>query len=87
MTHMERAPRPDERAEALAHLGGGLVREGDREDLVRRHAEVARRGARCGYVSTRVLPEPAPASTSSGPSVVSDGVALRGVEGRESRES
>ena len=34
-------------------------------------------------VSTRVLPEPAPASTRSGPSVVIDGFALCGVEGGE----
>jgi hypothetical protein len=34
-------------------------------------------------VMTRVLPVPAPASTSSGPSVVSNRLALRGVERRE----
>ena len=31
-------------------------------------------------VITRVLPEPAPARTSSGPSVVSDGLPLRGIQ-------
>ena len=34
-------------------------------------------------VITRVLPVPAPARTSSGPSVVVDRVALRGVQRRE----
>ena len=31
--------RPDEMLDALAHLGGGLVREGDREDLGRLRAD------------------------------------------------
>ena len=41
--------------------------------------------SRCAtrWVSTRVLPEPAPASTSSGPSVVQDGLALRGIQAGE----
>ncbi len=54
--------------ETLAHLARRLVRERDREDLVgfTPHARI-----RCAtrYVSTRVFPEPAPATTSSGPSV------------------
>ena len=58
---------PDQHLHALAHLLGGLVGERDREDLARAcAAPVATRWAmRC--VSTRVFPEPAPASTSSGP--------------------
>jgi hypothetical protein len=35
------------------------------------------------WVSTRVLPEPAPAMTSSGPSVVEDRLALDGVQALE----
>ena len=37
------------------------------------------------WVSTRVLPDPAPATTSSGPSWCSDGLALVGVQPGEDR--
>ena len=48
------------------HLAGGLVGERHGEDALGRHAV---RSIRCTMrdVSTRVLPEPAPASTSMGP--------------------
>ena len=62
-------PLADEGDDPLAHLGGGLVGEGHREDLPGLHAVTPMRYAtRCA--STRVLPEPAPARMSSGPSVV-----------------
>jgi hypothetical protein len=51
----------------VLHLVGGLVGEGDGQDLERADALVRMRWA-MRWVSTRVLPEPAPATTSSGPS-------------------
>ena len=57
----------DEQLDALAHLLRGLVGEGDRQDLVRARLPVRSRYA-IRWVSTRVLPEPAPARISSGPS-------------------
>jgi hypothetical protein len=47
----------------LAHLAGGLVGEGDREDLAR--PRLARSSDAMRRVSTLVLPEPAPATMSS----------------------
>ena len=48
-----RDPQPaavdaEQAADALAHLLGGLVREGDREHLVRLGEPAADRGRRCG---------------------------------------
>ena len=74
--------RPDQPADALAHLGGGLVREGDRQDLpgprpargqeirdaVRERARLAGPGAR---------------HDEQGPAGVRDGRALLGVESVE----
>ena len=40
-THIRRRDRPDERGDALLHLARGLVGERDREDLERRHVELA----------------------------------------------
>ena len=59
--------RPDQLLDALAHLRGGLVGERDREDLARARPAAWPAGTRCGGSSTRVLPEPAPATISSGP--------------------
>jgi hypothetical protein len=54
----------DEPCDALAHLAGGLVGEGDREDLAR--PRLARRSSDAmRRVSTLVLPDPAPATMSS----------------------
>ena len=41
-------PRPDERLDALTHLGRRLVGEGDREDLARLGAAARRAATRCG---------------------------------------
>ena len=66
----DRTRRPSEHArEPLPHLAGGLVRERDGEDLVRLHA------ARADQMpdpigEDRVFPDPAPATTRTGPSVV-----------------
>ena len=67
MTHIARVRAAEQQLDAVAHLLRGLVRERDREDLaVAGLARCARRYAmRC--VSTRVLPEPAPARMSRGP--------------------
>jgi hypothetical protein len=62
-------------ADALAHLARGLVGEGDGQDSHGQARPVARMWA-MRVVSTRVLPVPAPASTSTGPSVGLDRVAL-----------
>ena len=70
----------DQVADALLHLARRLVGEGDGEDLARaRRGSVARMWA-MRVVSTRVLPVPAPASTSSGPVERLDREALLGVE-------
>ena len=61
---------PDHRADAQLHLARRLVGEGDGEDLRRARLAEARMWA-MRVVSTRVLPVPAPASTSTGPSSVS----------------
>ena len=61
----------DHRLEPLAHLARGLVGEGDGERSRRdRRGRLARMCA-SRVVSTRVLPVPAPASTSTGPSTAS----------------
>ncbi len=60
----------DEHGDALLHLAGGLVGEGDGEDLRGKARPVVRIWA-MRVVSTRVLPVPAPASTRTGPSSVS----------------
>ena len=54
--------------DALAHLAGRLVGEGQGEDLVRPGCPTDSRWA-TRRVMTRVLPEPAPARTRSGPSM------------------
>ena len=71
-----RLPSSVERA--LVHFARRLVGEGDGQDAVGRDAVAMRLAMR--YVTTRVLPVPAPASTSSGPRERVDGVALRGVQ-------
>jgi hypothetical protein len=60
----------DEGADAVLHLARRLVGEGDDEDL-RRPGLAGGEHMGKRVVSTRVLPVPAPASTSSGPSRVS----------------
>ena len=63
--------------DTVAHLFGGLVREGQRQDVPRLHAlfdHVAMR-----EVSTRVFPEPAPAMMSDGV-IVLHGRTLRRVQ-------
>jgi hypothetical protein len=62
--------RAEHDADPVAHLARGLVGEGDGQDLPRAGRPVARMWA-IRVVSTRVLPVPAPASTRTGPSVVS----------------
>jgi hypothetical protein len=54
-----------QRLGALAHFGGGLVGEGDGRDALGSSPAWIRRPILC--VITRVLPEPAPASTRQGP--------------------
>ena len=61
----------DQLADALLHLARRLVGEGDGEDLRRAGRGPGSRIWAMRVVSTRVLPVPAPASTSSGPSSVS----------------
>ncbi len=56
--------RADQRLGTLAHLGRGLVGEGDGGDLLRLDAACSSRAILC--TMTRVLPEPAPASTRQG---------------------
>ena len=56
--------------DALLHLVRRPVGEGDGEDLGRVGQTLSIRWA-IRWVSTRVLPEPAPATISSGPSVCS----------------
>ena len=63
-----RQSSPSDVLDALAHLLGGLVRERDREHLVRLRV-AGRHEVGDADVMTRVLPEPAPARISSGPSV------------------
>ena len=64
-----RVRSPASAGHALAHLARGLVGEGDGQDA--RGVDAARRaGSAMRVVITRVLPVPAPARTSSGPSVV-----------------
>ena len=70
-------------ADALAHLARRLVGEGDGEHLARARPCRSARMCASRVVSTRVLPVPAPASTSSGPSVRLDGRALLGVQALE----
>ena len=71
---------PEQEGDPLDHLARRLVGEGDREHLVRPSS--GRSASRCArrVVSTRVLPVPAPASTSSGPSARLDRRPLLGVE-------
>ncbi len=59
-------PLADQLLDALLHLGRGLVGEGDREDRAGVRAALAEISQAIRRVSTRVLPEPAPATTSSG---------------------
>ena len=77
------ADRADELGDPLAHLARGLVGERDREDLERRRrrARATRYASRC--VSTRVLPEPAPATTRTGPGRQRDGLVLRRIQTRQ----
>ena len=79
---MPSATGPTSSADALLHLARRLVGEGDGEDLRGPARPVAMRWA-MRVVSTRVLPVPAPASTSTGPSVASTACALLGVEAGE----
>jgi hypothetical protein len=61
------APAADQALGALAHFGGGLVGEGDGGNALGLHPGLDQCAILC--VITRVLPEPAPASTRQGPSV------------------
>ena len=61
---------PTDRPTPLLHFARRLVGEGDGEDLLGQARRVAIRWA-SRAVSAAVLPVPAPASTSTGPSVVS----------------
>ena len=61
----------DQRGDALLHLARRLVGEGDGEDFMRPGAAHAPEYGRCARSDTRVLPVPAPASTSTGPSSAS----------------
>ena len=72
-----------QRLDARAHLGGRLVRErhGHQRRAAKRRTRVISQAARC--VSTRVLPLPAPASTSIGPDRRGDRGALGVVQGVE----
>ena len=74
----------EEAADAVAHLARGLVGEGHGEDLIGADDAVADE-ARDRAVSTRVLPDPAPASTSSGPDAVLHRLALGVIQGRVPR--
>ena len=65
---MPRVRVAEQPLDALAHLAGGLVGERDRQDLARPAPGRCRSGRRSGGSSTRVLPLPAPARISSGPS-------------------
>jgi hypothetical protein len=69
----------DEPADALLHLARGLVGEGDGEDLAGPAPCLAQRMWASRVVSTRVLPVPAPASTSNGPSSVSTAARCSGL--------
>ena len=71
--------RADDRADPIAHLAGGLVGEGDRQQL--HGARPAAQDVREVLVNTRVLPVPAP-SFSTGPSIALHRLALLGI-GRE----
>ena len=72
----------EQAADPLAHLTGGLIREGNRQDRGRGHCRVVMICAmRC--VMTRVLPLPAPARISSGPSVWAYGFALLRIQAFE----
>ena len=68
----------DQVADALLHLARRLVGEGDGEDLAGEGRGVARMWA-MRVVSTRVLPVPAPASTSTGPSSASTAARCSGL--------
>ncbi len=77
-THIVRDDRADERADALAHLGGGLVGERDGEDPRRVHAVV-------DEVGDAVREHPGLARAGAGDDeqragLVDDGVELVGVE-------
>ena len=61
----------DQVGDPLAHLARRLVGEGDGQQLPRLGAPLSSRMCASRVVSTRVLPVPAPASTSTGPSVAS----------------
>ena len=61
--------RPDEALDTLPHLRGRLVRERDREDLGRLRAHRGKQMRDAAREHAR-LPDPAPAITSTGPSVV-----------------
>jgi hypothetical protein len=56
---------PNQALGALAHLGCGLVGEGDGRNALGRQPGWISRAILC--VMTRVLPDPAPASTRQGP--------------------
>ena len=64
--------------DALGHLAGGLVGEGDGQDRVGRDVFLADEPGDA-VVMTRVLPEPAPARISSGPSVASTAARCSGL--------
>ena len=69
----------DERLDALAHLARRLVGEGDGEDFIGARLAAAPGCGAMRVVSARVLPVPAPASTSTGPSSVSTAARCSGL--------
>ena len=75
-------PRAHEAPDAVPHLTGGLVGEGDGEDALRRHADLAdQAGDPVGQDSG--LPAPGAGQHEERPVSVEDGLALRGIEAVE----
>ena len=77
-THIVLHDRTDERADALAHLVGGLVGERDGQDLRRRHALVDEVGDAVGEHPG--LARPGAGHHQQRPVGVDDGVELVGVQ-------
>ncbi len=77
-------PGPDERRDALAHLGGGLVGEGDREDLARLHAAGGEEVGDAVGEHAR-LARPGSRDDEQRAALVEDGLALLGVQPLQQR--
>ena len=74
--------RAEHGREALAHLAGGLVREGDREDLVRLHADRGHQ-VRDPMREHARLPGARAGDHEQRPLGVQDGLPLGGIQARE----